>query len=59
MGQRCGEVERDEERGEREREEREGKHVTVPVRCGCVTSRAERGNVMGKFNIEDVDWRLL
>lgn len=42
-------------RGEREREEREGKQVTVPVRCGCATSRAERGNVMGRFNIEDVD----
>lgn len=56
MGRRCGEVERDEEQGEKRREEREGKQVTGPVRCGSST---ERGNVMGKFNIEDVDWRLL
>lgn len=42
-------------REEKRREEREGKQVTGPVRCGSST---ERGNVMGKFNIEDVDWRL-
>lgn len=41
--------------GERERKEREGKQVRAPVRCGCATSRAERGNVMGKVDIQDED----
>lgn len=41
--------------GEREREKRGRANKLERRSCGCATSRAERGNVMGKVNIQDVD----
>lgn len=44
---------------EREKRRQGGQTSYSAVRCGCVTSRTERGNEMGKFKVEDVDGRLL